>query len=351
MRNVPDRDHATTPEARWRAAVATAPLESAQPITGRWAPVARAMTGRADTRYTSGPATRGALQAAGALGATTGTVIHLSRPPSDRAEDAAVIRHELAHSRTPVRRPRFLLAGGSGHDEEERSAQRAAHLVQHAPTLGSVQSGAAQPGSVPRSAIQTSPLETVQRALARGTATVDTDVLSRYPAGLVDTLPVTGIGGLMEAARTASGPYAGAGYGGGVTAASLAAATGLPPALPPALSNAPAGWTQAGGSVYSGSPGGADAGAALTGTASAGSPHGGGLPAGGSPAGGGPGGSGTPAAGGSGPVAGAASAAAAGPGAMNAPGGVPDLDRLLEALEDNVLRELERRGGRYEGMF
>ena len=31
--------------------------------------------------------------------------------------------------------------------------------------------------------------------------------------------------------------------------------------------------------------------------------------------------------------------------------GVADLDRLLDALEDNVLRELERRGGRYERVF
>jgi hypothetical protein len=31
--------------------------------------------------------------------------------------------------------------------------------------------------------------------------------------------------------------------------------------------------------------------------------------------------------------------------------GVADFDRLLEALEDNVLRDVERRGGRYEGVF
>jgi hypothetical protein len=31
--------------------------------------------------------------------------------------------------------------------------------------------------------------------------------------------------------------------------------------------------------------------------------------------------------------------------------GVADLDRLIDALEDNVLRDLERRGGRYEGVF
>jgi hypothetical protein len=28
-----------------------------------------------------------------------------------------------------------------------------------------------------------------------------------------------------------------------------------------------------------------------------------------------------------------------------------ELDRLFDAMEDRLLRELERRGGRYEGMF
>ena len=51
-------------------------------------------------------------------------------------------------------------------------------------------------------------------------------------------------------------------------------------------------------------------------------------------------------------ASGSASETPAVPGAAGgAPGRPLDLDRLLEALEDHVLRELERRGGRFEGMF
>ena len=190
-------------ETRWRTALRTAPLESAQPLVGRWASLARVITGRAYTRYTTGPATRQALHAAGALGATTGSVIHLSRVPSDRVEDAAVITHELAHSRTPVQRPRFMLADHSTHEEEERAAQRTARLAG---------GGGAAAG--------------------------------RFLPGLVDTLPVTGIGGLIEAARTAAGPFA----GGQTAAAGLAAAAGISPGSLPGMAEI----AQAGGSALSG---------------------------------------------------------------------------------------------------
>lgn len=288
-------------EARWRAALRTAPLESVQPLVGRWASLARVITGRAYTSYTSGPATRQALRTAGALGATTGSVIHLSRVPSDRVEDAAVITHELAHSRTPVQRPRFMLADHSTHNEEERAAQRTARLA----GAGGVAAG-------------------------------------RFLPGLIDTLPVTGIGGLIEAARTAAGPFAGS----QTAAAGLAAAAGFSPGSLPGFAET----AQAGGSALSGQ--------VLA------NPSAGGLQA----AGGGP----PPPGGGqmgtdlfgSGPRDTAAGASLPG---LNPPPtagtgrpprespmtalGVADFDRLLEALEDNVLRDVERRGGRYEGVF
>jgi hypothetical protein len=41
---------------------------------------------------------------------------------------------------------------------------------------------------------------------------------------------------------------------------------------------------------------------------------------------------------------------AAGPGVAQALSG-PDLDKIAEALEERLLRQLERRGGRYAGVF
>jgi len=307
--------------------------------------VARLITGRAETRYTAGPATRRALQAAGALGATTGTVIHLSRPPSDRAEDAAVITHELAHSRTPVLRPRFLLAGGGGHDEEERSAHRAAaSFTSSAPALS--------PRTVPRLVQRATSSDQVQREPIDAQTAAAPEVVTRYSSGLVDTLPVTGIGGLMEVARTATGPYFGTSPAGGATSAiGLAAATGLsgsPGSGSPG--SGPTGWTPAGG--LSRSAVGPAGEVALTGAGAQASPYAAQADpavAGGAPVAGGSGGS-APAPGSATPGS-AAAASAGAAAAANAPGGVPDFDRLLEALEDTVLRELERRGGRFEGVF
>ena len=306
-------------------------MESAQPLAGRWASLARIITGRAHTRYTTGPATRQALRAAGALGATTGSVIHLSRAPSDRVEDAAVITHELAHSRTPVQRPRFLLAAHSSHDEEERMAQRAARQVsQGGPSL--LLQRAVQP-------LGQRPVTEVAQARELGTA-------GRFLPGLVDTLPVTGIGGLMEAARTAVGPFAGAqtavvwaGRGGWPLARVVSEHGRDDPgrrccALQPAECRRSGSRTlgNRGGSLPSAAGGawlGADLSGGSPGDVMAGDPLACSQP------------SGRP-----------ADPVQLPPGAStHAALGVADLDRLLDALEDNVLREIERRGGRYEGVF
>jgi len=113
-----------TPRDRWEAAVAARPLESPRPLPSVFHSMASAITGRARAPlFTTGPATRHALAAAGALGATTGTVVHLPATPSPAPAVAAVLAHELTHTRSPVRRPRFLLGGMSGLlDDDERSA-------------------------------------------------------------------------------------------------------------------------------------------------------------------------------------------------------------------------------------
>jgi len=126
-----------TPRDRWEAAVAARPLESPRPLPSAFHTMASAITGRARAPlFTTGPATRHALAAAGALGATTGTVVHLPATPSPAPAVAAVLAHELTHTRSPVRRPRFLLGGMSGLlDDDERSALSAGReqLTQAAP--------------------------------------------------------------------------------------------------------------------------------------------------------------------------------------------------------------------------
>ena len=102
--------------------MAARPLEAPRSLPSALQAAASAITGRArPPLFTTGPATRNALAAAGALGATTGTVVHLPSVP--QAVMSPVLAHELMHTRSPVRRPRFFLDGVSGLlDDDERKA-------------------------------------------------------------------------------------------------------------------------------------------------------------------------------------------------------------------------------------
>ena len=298
----------------------------------------------------------------------------------DRPEDVAVVGHELGHSRAPVLRPRFLLGSPIGHDEEERNAQRTASTLLNrstTPTPASTASGAAggpmgssvlrktegaaEPvfgkvgppvrgsvvsrtaGVVSRTAGVVSrlpaisgagsvsgrtPPETPGAVQRRFTAT------DRYLPGLVDSLPVTAVSGLLDAARMATT--------GAATTRAASAADAVPSNLSGLTSAAgvPAtsvsGWANLAGAV--GLPGsglpfdlGAIGGATIPGVSAAADLAGStdaaaGAAAAGGSAGGGP----APGVAGIGPASGV-------PGPQSA---LPaDFDRLLEALEDSVLRD------------
>jgi Domain of unknown function (DUF4157) len=110
--------------------VARRPLETPRPLPAPMLAMARAVTRWADPpRFTTGPATRHALAAAGALGATTGSVVHLPSVPTGDPASTAVLAHELAHARHPVRRPRFRLAVPGVMTHEEHQADTVAEQV------------------------------------------------------------------------------------------------------------------------------------------------------------------------------------------------------------------------------
>ena len=279
---------ARDPEQRWAAAVARQPLASPVPLPQPFQALSTAITGRSTpVRFTSGPATRRALSAAGARGATTGNVIHLPDPPTSSAAAMGVLAHELAHTRSPVVRPRFLLHAPSGFaDADEHAALGTGRRVQ--------------------------------------------DVLER-------SAPVGGRPGARAAGRRAVG-----GRGRGRRRAAGRSSR----RQHPGLDALPTAWTSATGSSPAALAGGAavTSGAGSVAGAAAGRRH--------SPwrsrA----------------PGAAAASGCGRGPGGSRArpapwaPAGrlpsawaAPDMDRLVEALEQRMLAEVERRGGRWTGLF
>ncbi|GAB3880700.1 hypothetical protein GCM10029964_035550 [Kibdelosporangium lantanae] len=124
-----------TPEQRWRAAVSSVPLEAPRAFPTHMQPLVAKLTGRTGgARYTTGTATRRALDQVGAFGATTGSVVHLSQAPSMDPANLGVLAHELTHARTPISRPRFMLHNHTGHmDSDERQARTVGTLFDSNP--------------------------------------------------------------------------------------------------------------------------------------------------------------------------------------------------------------------------
>jgi hypothetical protein len=320
----------SSPRERWEAAVAARPLETPRSLPMAFHAMASAITGRARAPlFTTGPATRHALAAAGALGATTGTVVHLPAVPSPAPAAAAVLAHELTHTRSPVRRPRFLLGGLSGLlDDDERSALSAGREALSA-GRGALSAG--------RDALSAGR----DQLASAGREQLTDAVGSAAPiaAGIVDQLPVGGgIGAVGDvatrAARAAVLEAAASPIGSATGWANDArgAATGV---LDTAGGLASGAWDTAGGlaSGAMGAAGGPASGAmsAASGAMSAAS---------------GAADAATGAASGlvssaTGAVGGAAAAATA----------ALDPDKVVEIVEARLLREIERRGGRWAGVF
>lgn len=83
--------------------------------------------GAAAVRIRTGAATTEALAEVGRPAATVGGVVHLAAPPTTSARSAEVVAHELVHALRPSPVPRFF---ADDHDSsEEREATRTGNLV------------------------------------------------------------------------------------------------------------------------------------------------------------------------------------------------------------------------------
>jgi len=290
-------------EQRWRAAIRARPLEPARPFPASMAPLVQAVAGPTfKPSYTTGAATRQALAAAGAHGATTGSVIHLPHAPTPhRGEMLGVVAHELAHARNPVSRPRFLLHTPLGDaDADERAASAVGRRVQ---------SAASELGSMGAGIVDSLPVGGAAGLLGAGRHAAQA-ALDKLPG--VNGLSTGDLGGsLVDRFRSQAGAIPdvslpGLGSGGGFGLPAMPAMPTMPnlPAMPD-LPGSPMDFVATAAGMVTGAGDGS-------------------APAGGAPA---------------------ASAPRA------AAGATPDIDHLAAAIEERVLRQIERRGGRYAGVF
>jgi uncharacterized protein DUF4157 len=302
---------ASSPEQRWRAAVKARPLEAPRQFPSNLRPLVARYAGDSAASYTTGPATRDALARAGALGATTGSVVHLPGAPAAAmsAELTGVLAHELTHARQPVGRPRFLLRAHSGAMDAD---ERAAHTVGQQAAAGTAYS-----------ASQGGPAAVVHRSISSLASAAGAAVPppGSVTPGLVDQLPVGGASGnAVSEARSAGEGFASHATGTDATARGLLAALAAAD---------PSGAAELAGAASSAGAAGA-AGSTAAGELAGVGRH----------------------------EAGAVSSAVAGLGAgttaaASAARSASDIDveRIIEAVEQRLLRQLERRGGRYAGVF
>jgi hypothetical protein len=103
------------------------PAEPAQPLPHYFQPLARAIAGSRSVVMRTGPATQAALAAAGKAAATVGGVIHLRRAPDRSPGSAHIMAHELVHAARPSSAPRFF--GDERHSAEEALAERTGGLA------------------------------------------------------------------------------------------------------------------------------------------------------------------------------------------------------------------------------
>lgn len=294
---------ATSPAARFVVTIARRPLERPRALPQRLHPLARAVTGRATPpKATTGAATRAALRAAGARAAATGDVVHVPGRSLTTPRELGAVAHELAHTaehrsaRNAVATvaPRFLVGSlGRGADAGERRARQVGDAVQAAAGRA-----ASAPGE--------------SSAAVRPTVDV-----GRLPVGggggpAAGGLPDSTVSAVAAGVRGSSTPTAaGAGTVAGVGSEIAEAIPPAGEAVRAAANRASPAGTAVSPAV---SPTGVDVGEA--GAAALRPPTAGAQPSGATVA------------------------------------GVPaDIDGLVDALEERVLAELERRGGRYAGVF
>jgi len=306
--------------------VAARPLEAPRALPAALHPMALAIIGRTRAPlFTTGPATLQALAAAGALGATTGTVVHLPSAPAPGPSVSAVLAHELTHTRNPVRRPRFFLGGASSLlDDDERSALAAGrNALQSASGLAGrgrqAADGLIGQGRQAANGLIGQGRQAADGLIGQGRQAAEGAIgqAGSTAAGIVDSLPVGGgLGAVGDVATRAA-------------RAAVMEAAASPISAVSGLADQASGLADRAGGLASGALDRAsglasDVADTASGYADQATDAAGGL---------------------------AARASNAVAGATGAAKNALDPDKIVEIVEQRLLREIERRGGRWAGVF
>jgi hypothetical protein len=113
--------------ARFLAALNEGPVDPVRPVPAHFAPLARAIAGPRPVAVRSGPSTSRALRRAGKQAATVGNVVHLAASPVTAPPTSEVFAHELVHAARPSPIPRFF--DDDRHSPEEDLARAAGNLM------------------------------------------------------------------------------------------------------------------------------------------------------------------------------------------------------------------------------
>jgi len=103
--------------ARFARAIGTQRTDPIRPLPSRMRTLARTVAGTDAVSLRTGPATARALADAGKPAATIGRVIHLPAPPDGSVRSTELLAHELVHAGRPSSEARFFDDDRDSHEE------------------------------------------------------------------------------------------------------------------------------------------------------------------------------------------------------------------------------------------
>jgi len=171
---------------RFMAELAKSVRRRPDPLPTTFRPLADAIAGRRPVMLSTDAASRRALRSVGKVAATTGETIHLDAPSVSRSRLNEVIAHELTHIAAPSPAPRFF--DDADDTPEERRAERVGKIMARSPLAPSA-AVIAPRGRTQPDVVRRSPAPSSSSAPSSGAPTVSAEALAARMTGSSTTSP------------------------------------------------------------------------------------------------------------------------------------------------------------------